>query len=94
VVKGFEARWVCARSQQPCTRPAPNPVFHQQGDIRREIVDFDHASIGIDVNFTSRESHGSTQLVKLRRNAESFDDSEVGVFSKEPRTLAWFQVVR
>jgi hypothetical protein len=40
------------------------------------------------VNFTSRESHGPTQLVKLlRRNAESFDNSEVGVFSKEPRTL-------
>jgi hypothetical protein len=38
--------------------------------LLREIVDFDHASIGIDVNFTSRDSHGPTQLVKLRRNAE------------------------
>jgi hypothetical protein len=41
----------------------------------------------MDENFISRESHGSTQLVKLRRNAESFDNSEVGVFFKEPRTL-------
>jgi hypothetical protein len=55
--------------------------------LLRELVDFDHASIGIDVNFTSRESHGSTQLVKLRRNVMSFDDSEVGAFSKAPRTL-------
>jgi hypothetical protein len=39
------------------------------------------------VNFTSRESHGPTQLVTPRRNAESFDNSEVGVLSKAPRTL-------
>jgi hypothetical protein len=80
----------CEGSARAPISPAPDRLQSRFSTSRatsaaKKIVDFDHAAIGIDVNFTSRESHGSTQLVKLRRNARSFDSSEVDFFLR--RTL-------